>query len=177
MRVNIGRNVGRMVVSHSAKGSEWEDHKYIKKIDGNYYYPDNYKGGRHLEDGDEERRISTDSDMSSDLIDVVARDVIRGLFGNGADRKMALGDAYQKIQDRVNEILRSSGVGDTKLSEDKAKKVSESGDKAVKKAVSSSASMDMDQIYSAYGGLSKKDDRISSKTARANKQTSVKRGR
>lgn len=29
-------------IEHSAKGSTWEDHKYIKRIDGTYYYPDNY---------------------------------------------------------------------------------------------------------------------------------------
>lgn len=33
---------------HSAKGSSWEDHAYLKVIDGKYYYPDSYKGGRHL---------------------------------------------------------------------------------------------------------------------------------
>lgn len=33
---------------HSAKGSTWEDHKYIKRDDGVYYYPDSYTGGRHL---------------------------------------------------------------------------------------------------------------------------------
>lgn len=33
---------------HSAKGSTWEEHKYIKRIDGTYYYPDSYEGGRHL---------------------------------------------------------------------------------------------------------------------------------
>lgn len=37
---------------HSAKGSTWEEHKYIKRVDGTYYYPDSYEGGRHLSDGD-----------------------------------------------------------------------------------------------------------------------------
>lgn len=35
-------------LAHSAKGSEWKNHKYIKKSDGKYYYPDSYKGGRHI---------------------------------------------------------------------------------------------------------------------------------
>lgn len=35
-------------LQHSAKGSTWEDHKYIKRINGVYYYPDSYEGGRHL---------------------------------------------------------------------------------------------------------------------------------
>ena len=35
-------------IEHSAKGSEWEKHKYVKVEDGKYYYPDSYEGGRHL---------------------------------------------------------------------------------------------------------------------------------
>lgn len=36
------------VLSHSAKGSTWEKHKYLRVINGKYYYPDSYEGGRHL---------------------------------------------------------------------------------------------------------------------------------
>lgn len=43
---------------HSAKGSTWEEHKYIKRIDGTYYYPDSYEGGRHLPDGDKKKESS-----------------------------------------------------------------------------------------------------------------------
>ena len=38
----------RDYIEHSAKGSSWEKHDYIKVIDGKYYYPDSYEGGRHL---------------------------------------------------------------------------------------------------------------------------------
>lgn len=41
-------------LKHSAKGSTWKDHKYIKRIDGTYYYPENYAGGRHLSDRNKE---------------------------------------------------------------------------------------------------------------------------
>ena len=37
-------------LSHSAKGSEWEEHEYIEEVDGKYYYPDSYEGGRHISD-------------------------------------------------------------------------------------------------------------------------------
>lgn len=40
-------------LEHSAKGSTWEEHKYIKRVDGTYYYPDNYEGGRHISDLEE----------------------------------------------------------------------------------------------------------------------------
>lgn len=33
---------------HSVKGTTWKSHKYIKRIEGVYYYPDDYSGGRHL---------------------------------------------------------------------------------------------------------------------------------
>ena len=46
---------------------------------------------------------------SSDLIDRLAREVIRGLWGNGSERKRRLTEAvydYQAVQNRVNELLR-----------------------------------------------------------------------
>ena len=38
-----------------------------------------------------------------------AKAVIRGDFGNGEERKAALGDSYTKIQNRVNEIYKENG--------------------------------------------------------------------
>lgn len=42
---------------------------------------------------------------SSDNIDQLAKRVIAGDFGNGVERKVALGIAYSEVQKRVNEIL------------------------------------------------------------------------
>lgn len=39
MEYRITRTKPRDVLSHSKKGSTWKDHKYIKKVDGTYYYP------------------------------------------------------------------------------------------------------------------------------------------
>lgn len=39
-------------------------------------------------------------------IDAMAQDVIRGKYGNGARRRALLGDNYDAVQKRVNEILR-----------------------------------------------------------------------
>lgn len=53
---------GATVLVHSAKGSTWENHKYIKRVDGTYYYPNDYKGGRHikdLNDSDSESNVDT----------------------------------------------------------------------------------------------------------------------
>lgn len=35
------------MLSHSAKGSEWEEHEYVKKINGVYYYPESYMNGKY----------------------------------------------------------------------------------------------------------------------------------
>ena len=40
-----------MELRHSTKGSTWKKHKYIKRVNGTYYYPNAYEGGRHLPDG------------------------------------------------------------------------------------------------------------------------------
>lgn len=114
-------------LEHSAKGSTWEEHKYIKRIDGTYYYPDSYEGGRHLPDGEttdsddtvsksEEQTTSESSSLSSDDVEKLANEVIRGNFGNGQQRKDLLGDNYSEVQSRVNEILKSS-TGSKKVSE------------------------------------------------------------
>lgn len=34
---------------HSAKGTTWSNHKYIKVEDGKYFYPSDYEGGRHTD--------------------------------------------------------------------------------------------------------------------------------
>lgn len=39
-------------------------------------------------------------------IEQVARDVIKGLYGNGDDRRKALGQNYDRVQDRVKQILK-----------------------------------------------------------------------
>lgn len=213
---------------HSAKGSTWEDHKYIKRIDGTYYYPDSYEGGRHLSDSeksDEEKfnpkeaatefnkflkllsnngqayfgskeewkkmdledfrklykdvlRRDSKTDLSDDAlermfesvrnqnlgneepyskeglsgndIENLAKEVVRGNFGNGQIRKDLLGENYEKIQKRVNELTKGSAG---------SKKVSEASDSSVKKAeeiakkvstTSTTKLIDINQILSVY---------------------------
>lgn len=154
------------VIFHSAKGSTWEDHKYIKKENGNYIYP-NDKGGSgkssisdlkstmlsdlankqlHLEDdvksldgftdmleesygvnrndftkeelaqlhkdivgsGKSEKK-TTNKKLSTKEVDALAKQVIRGKFGNGKARKDALGNNYKQVQARVNAMLKKGG--------------------------------------------------------------------
>lgn len=45
--------------------------------------------------------------VKEQTIDDIARDVLAGKYGNGDARKKALGDKYNEVQKRVNELLRS----------------------------------------------------------------------
>lgn len=153
---------------HSAKGSVWEHHKYLKRIDGNYYYPKSYKGGRHLDSSggaskSSERKNSGDSEidlgnLSQEDVESLALRVIRGDYGNGQERKDKLGDAYQSIQNRVNEILLG-GSGSSRMSQvsssesvssgsEKTKQISNSS--STKSTPISSVKIDMDAILSVY---------------------------
>lgn len=135
-------------IIHSAKGSEWKDHKYIKKVNGEYYYPENYDYGRHLDK--KENRIEKNSEMDEDLIEKIARDAIKGVFGNGKIRKDLLGKNYQQIQDRVNEIMsgKKGNIENTKMLTD-SEEVKESR-KIVEKVISKSGGMNLDTVYSVY---------------------------
>lgn len=149
-----------MFLFHSAKGSTWEDHKYIKRLNGTYYYPDSYKGGRHLpstskkaksrgqgnsdEDKNEETKEKSESsettstntpldidELKEEDIATLATEVIRGNFGNGDVRKELLGKHYQQVQDRVNQILLGSSAGQPVSSPSNSAK-KEAGERALK---------------------------------------------
>lgn len=127
-------------IIHSAKGSEWENHKYIKRIDGTYYYPDDYEGGRHLSDLDVEK---------------LANETIQGKFGNGQVRKDLLGEDYDQIQSRVNSIVY--GTPDTYIPKDfdsspdpSVPSAQEKAQAIVENVVKKAAGIDLSKIYSVY---------------------------
>lgn len=43
-------------------------------------------------------------------VDAAAKDIIRGKYGNGKERKEELGEDYEAVQKRVNELLKKSNV-------------------------------------------------------------------
>lgn len=165
---------------HSAKGSTWEDHKYIKRLNGTYYYPDSYKGGRHLPEGskgssgsdsdeDKEKKESTSEEKTegetseSEAVDIeelgeediatLATEVIRGNFGNGDVRKELLGKHYQQVQDRVNEILLGKTGSQTVSSSNSDKKTA--GERAIQAVYDK-----LDKIDKRDSGSSKKSEGI-----------------
>lgn len=181
-------------IQHSAEGSSWKKHKYIKRVDGTYYYPDSYEGGRHLPDGEKKKstedelfeklKNSSDknlgqllrgsfdkvlleqmgigwtklpkeevdrmqrslidrlegkadsnskADLSENDVENLAKEVIRGNFGNGQERKDLLGENYEEVQKRVNELMKGS-AGSKTIPSDKTKAISVA-EEAAKKAV------------------------------------------
>lgn len=179
---------------HSADGSSWKEHKYIKRVDGTYYYPDSYEGGRHLPDREKEKSMedelfeklknSSDKDigkmlrgsfdkvlleqmgvdwtklpkeevdrmqrslidrlekktesnskidLSKNDVEKLAKEVIRGNFGNGQVRKDLLGENYAEVQKRVNELMKGS-AGLKTIPSDKTKAISVA-EEAAKRAV------------------------------------------
>ena len=194
---NLFAGRGRVII-HSAKGSTWEDHKYIKRVDGTYYYPDSYEGGRHISDlGENSKSDKDDYDPISDIADFtgmkdeaikqlqeiartkgydspeykdlcdslaegepdqynkitaalkrgdgqnasysekdfdnLAREVIRGNFGNGQQRKDLLGENYAEVQKRVNELMKGS-TGSQKVSSASSSDAAKVGESAISSA-------------------------------------------
>ena len=181
-------------LQHSAEGSSWKKHKYIKRVDGTYYYPDSYESGRHLPDGEKEKSMedelfeklknssdkdigqmlrgsfdkvlleqmgidwtklpkeevdrmqrslidrlegkaesNSEIDLSENDVENLAKEVIRGNFGNGQERKDLLGENYEEIQKRVNELMKGS-AGLKTIPSDKTKAISVA-EEAAKRAV------------------------------------------
>lgn len=150
-------------LEHSAKGSTWEEHKYIKRLNGTYYYPDSYKGGRHLPDGEKENKTENQHEsaeignLSSEDIESLAKEVIRGNFGDGEVRKELLGEFYADIQKRVNEIIKGPAglksfaratTESIKIAEEAAKHASKSSTTSPNSNVHSG--VDMDKVLSVY---------------------------
>ena len=118
--------------ANNAKSVPGTDYEYYEKPDGSvvilcedmkWVLPPGVNKGNIAEKLKEvtDREDSSDEDVNkiiSDVffntpasgekefdVDAAARDVIRGKYGNGAERRAALGDDYAEVQKRVNEIL------------------------------------------------------------------------
>lgn len=65
MLITLHQSDSTGILIHSAKGTTWDDHKYVKKVNGVYYYPKDYEGGRHA--GDTKKgKISSDEKYDKD---------------------------------------------------------------------------------------------------------------
>ena len=77
---------------------------YIKVLEGNY--SDTVKV-RTVKMPNSEVYGYIKLNIGNDVdIEQLARDVIKGLYGNGDDRRKALGQYYDRVQERVKQILK-----------------------------------------------------------------------
>ena len=95
-------------------------------------------------------------------IDAAALDVIRGKYGNGQARKDALGDDYEMIQKRVNEMYKSGKFGGGANTDSNS---NSSSDTSSNNVTESSGSSSSGKWYTKY------NDRIKdAKAAKAQKE-------
>lgn len=148
-------------IAHSAEGSVWKKHKYLKRIDGKYYYPDSYEGGRHLSDlkkkskevmrGKELKEKPIDGD-----IEKIAKEIISGKYGNGNEnRRKALGmtaEEYEVVRKKVNEMMRGTGSKSIVVSKSTSSTQMPAPEKqkTSKKNTKKSGGLNMDKVYRVY---------------------------
>lgn len=125
---------------HSAKGTSWKNHKYIKKVGNKYYYKDE-KGelveGDPSDNGDilTETKESTTSSSKfkkskksteTDRIKALANKVMAGKLGQNQLRKATSSKDYIKVMNTINsKFKKPSSSGSSSKSKEKEKKTSE----------------------------------------------------
>ena len=77
---------------------------YIKVLEGNYSNTVKVRTVK-MPNSEVYGYIKLNIDNDAD-IEQLARDVIKGLYGNGDDRRKALGQYYDRVQERVKQILK-----------------------------------------------------------------------
>ena len=76
---------------------------YSGNLDLNYFSGDKEAWDKYA--GGKPSTSTGTSKPAEKSVNELAKEVIRGKYGNGDDRKKALGDRYDEVQARVNEIL------------------------------------------------------------------------
>lgn len=109
----VGSGIGISMLLHSAKGTTWNEHKYIKRIDGTYYYPDSYEGGRHLPSSDSSNK---DENRLEDWEKTMYKDINETLRNNPGlfDVSQLTDDNWQNFRTTLAEF---AGVDTDSLSD------------------------------------------------------------
>lgn len=117
-------------LEHSWAGSDKnytaEEKAKEKKYNHEYYMKNKEKWGVKDDGKEESKSESKDSKETSEAkteteekkteadaefdVDAAAMDVIRGKYGNGQERKDELGEDYEIVQKRVNELMKEMGL-------------------------------------------------------------------
>lgn len=110
------------------------------------YYVKNKEKWEDNESSTSDDKKETDTDEADFDVDAAAMDVIRGKYKNGEERKRILGDDYEIIQKRVNELMKQMGK-DVKKSETKSE---ESGEKEESSSSDDKKIRTFDEAHSDY---------------------------
>lgn len=115
------------------KGSDKKKNN-TSEYNHNYYVKHKEKWQDNKEAHDENSKDSdTDKEQEEEFdIDAAARDIIRGRYGNGEERKKALGEDYAMVQKRVNELMKQmkGSTSDTKSESASSEKKEEKTDES-----------------------------------------------
>lgn len=133
-------------IKHSAKGSVWENHKYVKKIDGVYYYPVGYEDGRTIDELSDRKKKDDSSKESNESIDKqidqVKHHFDEYLKERGIDWRTLPKDEVDEMQRHIVSLLEGKKEGRESSSSDKsdAKKMAEKLMEAKKESASKNKS-------------------------------------
>lgn len=99
----------------------------------------------------EEEEYEWDGNLSDTDIENLAKEVIRGSFGSGEQRKEFLGDHYQEVQNKVNQLMSgytssNSAVGSTTV-KDIPDDTVKAGSRAVGSVLSKSVEMNLNNKF------------------------------
>lgn len=109
-------------LEHSAKGSTWDDHKYVKKIDGVYYYPVGYEDGRtvdNLYDDKKDDKTDNDKTTNSTTIDDIKNHFDQYLAKRGIDwRTLPAEEVAQMQRDIIKQLENNKETGTSEKTAD-----------------------------------------------------------
>lgn len=107
-------------LKHSAKGSEWEDHKYVKKIDGVYYYPVGYEDGRTVDSlSNAKKENKSDQESNNKRIDEIKNHFDQYLAKRGIDWRTLPKDEVDQMQrDIIKQLEEGKETGTSEKSID-----------------------------------------------------------
>ena len=97
---------GRKTIPSWVRNQNW----YVREVSGSRVVIDKSENGKHcICSPVNAADLALVKQTASKTVDELAREVIKGLWGNGSDRKKRLTNAgydYSAVQKRVNELLK-----------------------------------------------------------------------
>lgn len=117
-------------IIHSAKGTTWSNHKYVKKVGDKYIYPDGKSNVDTSKENDEEKAVDLDDTSKEksikakksseiDRIKALTNQVLSGKIDRNDLRKGNNGKDYMDVMNAVNAKFKKPGSSGSGKSEKK----------------------------------------------------------